>query len=168
MKITLCDLEKELVKAWEREFEGIKDIEIIHGNIFDVQADALVTPGNNLGYMSGGLDLEVTRFFERSIQDKVLKVVETKYNGDMDVGNAEIIGTGNIVFPFLIYAPTMRLTPPQKIFPYKTMLAVLKSLKEFNKNKIKSLVIPGLGTGNAGVPFRDCARQMREAYLKSI
>jgi hypothetical protein len=36
---------------------GLNDVEVVCGSLFDVDADAVVSPGNSLGFMDGGVDL---------------------------------------------------------------------------------------------------------------
>jgi hypothetical protein len=59
MNIKLClrDRNTTLVNAWEKEFDGYHDVEISCGNIFDIKADAIISPANSFGFMDGGIDL---------------------------------------------------------------------------------------------------------------
>jgi O-acetyl-ADP-ribose deacetylase (regulator of RNase III) len=53
MKIYLADLSDGLIQAWKKVFVDQQDIEIYHGSIFDLKADAIVSPANSFGFMDG-------------------------------------------------------------------------------------------------------------------
>ena len=42
LKIKLCDINQEMVNAWKNSFEAYPEVEITKGNIFEIDADALV------------------------------------------------------------------------------------------------------------------------------
>lgn len=54
MKLVLADVKPALVAPWRRAFEGVTQVEVREGSIFDVPADALVSPANSFGFMDGG------------------------------------------------------------------------------------------------------------------
>jgi hypothetical protein len=47
VKIFLRDLSERIADAWCIVFEGYSDIEVACGNIFDLKADAVVSPANS-------------------------------------------------------------------------------------------------------------------------
>lgn len=169
LKIILCDIQKKITDAWLRHFEGIENVKVSHGNIFEVEADTLVNPANSFGFMDGGLDYAISEFFEWKIQPRVQAVLREKHFGELPVGMAEIVETGNRKFPYLVCAPTMR-TPANvsnTLNAYLAMRAILIAVLRFNQTHtgaIKSVVIPGLGTAVGKMPASRCARQMRVAY----
>ncbi len=73
-------------------------------------------------------------------------------------------------FPFLIVAPTMRVPGDDlggTIQAYLAMRATFVALLDFNGDgpgRIRTLAVPGLGTGVGGMAFGESARQMRAAY----
>lgn len=169
MQIILGDKNPELIKAWEGEFLGVENVTVRGGNILLTKADALVSPANSFGFMDGGLDWSISDMFERKIQATVQKAIRDKHAGELLVGNAEIVPTGQERFPYLVCAPTMRV--PQNVADtvnaFLAMRATLLALKKFNSanaGTIRSVAIPGLCTGIGKVPFQRCARQMRAAY----
>jgi O-acetyl-ADP-ribose deacetylase (regulator of RNase III) len=159
----------ELIKAWESEFVGLTDVTIRGGNILLAEADALVSPANSFGFMDGGFDWSISEMFEWKIQSMVQSVIRSKHSGELLVGDAEIVPTGNEQFPFLICAPTMRV--PQNVADtvnaFLAMRATLLAINKFNKENagtIRAVAIPGLCTGAGRMPYDRCARQMRAAY----
>jgi hypothetical protein len=53
----LRDIDKEVVQSWKRHFKGVENVNISSGDIFELKADAIVSPANSFGYMDGGIDL---------------------------------------------------------------------------------------------------------------
>ena len=53
LRIVLCDQDEPIVSAWEQEFAGCRGVDIRHGDSFEVQADAYVSPANSFGIMDG-------------------------------------------------------------------------------------------------------------------
>jgi hypothetical protein len=59
----LRDIDDEVVQSWKKHFKGMEDVSISNGDIFELKADAIVSPANSFGYMDGGIDLVyITRF----------------------------------------------------------------------------------------------------------
>lgn len=56
-KISLIAQDRELYEAWSQAFEPFDNIEPVLGDLFEVEADAIVSPANSFGIMDGGIDL---------------------------------------------------------------------------------------------------------------
>lgn len=63
----LRDRNAALVEAWG-EFAAASEVEVSHGDIFDLSADAIVSPANSFGFMDGGIDLVHSQHFGWSLQ----------------------------------------------------------------------------------------------------
>lgn len=160
----------ELVEAWSKWFIGVPDITVRGGNLLLARADALVSPANSFGFMDGGIDWSISDLMEWRIQSRVQDVIRSKYAGELPVGMAEIVETGNDRFKYLVCAPTMR-TPrdvANSMNAYLAMRAVLLEVLRFNAKAseplIKTVAIPGLCAGVGRMPYERCAQQMRAAY----
>lgn len=169
VKIFLRDLFEPVVDAWRVTFEGCSDVEISCGDLFELKADAIISPANSFGFMDGGIDLAYSKHFGWSLQKKLQTIIRNNFFGELPVGNAVVIKTGDSNIKHLISAPTMRL--PQDISKtenaYLAFRAALIEIVKFNKghnNKIKSVLCPGLGTSTGALPPMVCATQMRRAY----
>jgi O-acetyl-ADP-ribose deacetylase (regulator of RNase III) len=167
--IILGDKNPEQISAWETAFSGVSEVTVRGGNLLLTTADALVSPANSFGFMDGGIDWAISDLMRWAIHPIVQKVIHEKYFGEMLVGQAEIVATGNAKFPYLVCAPTMRVPQPvpDSVNAFLAMRAILLSVTSFNKandGAIKSVAIPGLATGFGKMPHDRCARQMREAY----
>jgi len=174
IKIFLRTTNKDVVKAWSKDFNEIKNVYVSHGNIFDIQADAIISPANSFGFMDGGIDLLYSHFFGWDLQKRLQEDICKKYFGELPVGMATIVKTGNKNIKYLISCPTMRIPEivSNTINAYLAFRAGLIEVVKFNaknkKNKITSILCPGLGTGTGGIPPENCARQMKYAYDQII
>lgn len=173
MKIVLCDINTDLVQAWNHAFADVflrddrKDhqFEIIKGSIFDQHADALVSPGNSFGYMDGGLDYLISEIVGWDIQRKLQEYIKERTLGEILVGQAvPIEANDKSRFSYVICAPTMRIPMilgADSINVYLATKAVFSCMKG---SALKSIAIPGMGTGVGKVPPNVCAAQMRQAF----
>ena len=166
--IILGAKDPDLIDAWEMEFSGLDKVTVRGGNLLLVRADALVSPANSFGFMDGGFDWSISELFSWKIQGIVQKAIREKHGGELLVGAAEVVATAHEQFPYLICAPTMRVPHPipETVNAFLAMRAILRAVEEFNKPdlKIRSIAIPGLGTGIGRIPPYRCARQMRAGY----
>lgn len=167
-EVTLCSIHEDMALEWMIEFEEFPWIKITPGNILDEKSDALVSPANSFGFMDGGLDYKLSEYFGWGIQETLQEIIKTKHNGELLVGEAEIIETNNEKIPYLISAPTMRVPMEIKdtMNHYLATRATFIAINDFNSPeiKIKSVSLPSMGTGVGKVPFDVAARQMRAAY----
>jgi O-acetyl-ADP-ribose deacetylase (regulator of RNase III) len=159
-----------LYEAFQEFFDYLPNIEIVN-DYFEwlTEYDCLVSPANSFGMMDGGMDAAITKFFGRSLEEKVQQCILADYLGEQPIGTSMIVKTGHPKHPFLAHTPTMRV--PMSIqgtdIPYIAMWAMLLAVRQYNQkypNSIKSVVCPGLGTGIGRVPYREAARQMALAY----
>jgi O-acetyl-ADP-ribose deacetylase (regulator of RNase III) len=169
VKIFLRDISKEVEAAWNIAFNGYSDVEVSCGDIFDLRADAIISPANSFGFMDGGIDLAYSRYFGRDLQKRLQKSICEEYYGELPVGSAVIVETKCRDIKYLISAPTMRVPDDisRTINSYLAFRASLAAIKNFNKSgetSIKSILCPGLGTLTGLMPPMTCADQMRKAY----
>ena len=169
LRIILCDPHLPLVEAWQAYFPSLPDVSVTCDNIFTLEADALVSPANSFGRMDGGLDAQIVEFLGEDIESEVQQLIHDRHDGELVVGQAEVVITQATQFPFLVVAPTMRV--PQNVSrtvnAYLAFRAALRAVRDFNGEHgdiIRTLLVPGLGTDNGFMPPLRAARQMRAAY----
>ena len=173
-KIYLVDLDPALIKAWDETFEGLDLFESVLGDFFEISADCMVSPANSFGYMDGGLDAAITYELGASVQDRVQDSIIQNYHGELPVGCAVIVETGDSRWPFLVSAPTMRVPEDvsRSVNAYLAFRALLLEIEKHNNGNpnapIKSVICPGLATGIGKLAPKNCAVQMREAYEHCI
>ncbi len=166
MKIILAGLDAALIAAWQDCFKELPDVTIMDGDITQVVCDAIVSPANSFGFMDGGLDYALSERFgwhlEKTLQEKIKALPE----GELLVGQAMILATGDATIPYLISAPTMRIPTnfniATSVNAYLAMKAIL--IKAKSEPSINALAIPGLCTGVGRMPVAIAAKQMLQAY----
>lgn len=168
LRISICEQNTDIAQIFSKVFEKVPYVEILQGNIFHLKAQAIVSPANSFGDMSGGFDKALDNFFEGNLQPKVLKHIQNHYLGEMPVGVADTIATSNAWYPYLIIAPTMRIPSNvgQSIHAYLAMRAILIAIIKHNlssENKINHFVMPSLCTGVGRMPYQEAGEQILTA-----
>jgi O-acetyl-ADP-ribose deacetylase (regulator of RNase III) len=169
-KLYLIDSKPELCDKWRQVFTGYPEVEVLSGDYFQQNADAIVSPANSFGIMDGGLDLAIRNELGFQVETDIQEVILYKYHGEMPIGSAEIIQTNHGKWSYMISAPTMRI--PENIaftlnayIAFRAILIAINNFNESNPNRsIKSLVCSGLGTGIGSMNPTKCAAQMRAAF----
>jgi len=176
MRIVLTAVDDALALAWERFCGDLAGVQIHRGSILETTCDAVVSPANSFGFMDGGLDALYLRHFGSDLQRRVQQVIAERHHGELLVGAADIVEVDDANIPFLIVAPTMRvpmrLTEP--VNPYLAARAVLLLVQhgQFSSGPhqgrhireiVRTIALPGLGTGVGRVGPSICAHQVRAA-----
>src|SRR5262249_8252262 len=131
---------------------------------------AIVSPANSFGIMDGGLDLALRNELGFAMQGRLQELIVDRYHGELPVGCAEIVETGDPRWKYLVAAPTMRVPEPVPSTnnAYLAFRAIMTAVENFNRQQgcrvIDSLVCSGLCTGVGGMSAARCAGQMRLAY----
>ena len=173
-KFYLIDHSAALVAAWREAFAVFPEVTVLAGDYFQQPADAIVSPANSFGIMDGGLDLAIRNELGHVVQSRVQAVVLDKYHGEMPVGAAEVVETGDARWKYLVAAPTMRIPEPvsSSLHAYIAFRAILVAVENFNRaaaaRAIDSLVCCGLCTGVGDMVPSRCAGQMRLAYKSML
>lgn len=172
-ELVLCAVDADLSKAWSAvaDREGVR---VHHGSIFDVGADAVVSPANSYGWMRGGIDALYASTFP-GIEHRVRSAVLTYHGGELPVGQAVVVPTGGQRPSWLISTPTMRTPgewlPPDTVNPYLAARALFRLWHHGEvepgvaaREVIDVIALPGLGTGVGHVAPDNCARQVAAAW----
>ncbi|BFZ06385.1 hypothetical protein BsWGS_09424 [Bradybaena similaris] len=182
----LRDKNLEIVEKWAEYFALYEVIKMTQGDIFQgaPAADAIVSPGNSFGFMNGAIDSYYKQHFGAQIQTNLQKTIREKYSGELLLGQAAIVPIGEYMnaskdwsqinngtaIKYLIYAPTMRtpVTVANTPNAYLAFRAVILAISAHNRmpnvDKIKAVLVPGLGTAAGKMPTDRCAWQMLQAY----
>ncbi len=176
LQITLAAIDAALADAWQRWCGDLPFVSVHRGSIFDVSADAIVSPANSFGFMDGGIDRLYLERYGNSLQDRVQDQIRTECAGELLIGAAIIVETKHESIPYLITSPTMRVPMVLRstINPFLAARAIFLLIRDgvFTSGQqagqpihehVKSVVIPGLGTGVGRVPPVQCAKQVRAA-----
>lgn len=176
MQIILTALQASLAKAWTLVSDDLDFVTVHQGSILDIQCDAVISPANSFGFMDGGIDGVYMDHFGGEIQLKVRRQIFDYHHGELLVGTATIVETGDAHIPFLIAAPTMRVPMflHESVNAYLAARAVFLLIKhgmfltgpyegEQISEHVKIVAFPGLGTGVGKIGAKTCARQVRAA-----
>jgi O-acetyl-ADP-ribose deacetylase (regulator of RNase III) len=170
MKIILTAITPKLIEAWKEFFVAEENVSIIEGDITKIECDAIVSPANSFGFMDGGLDYELSERFGWDLEKKLQQKIRELPEGELLVGQAMLLETGDKTVPFIISAPTMRIPTnfniDTSVNAYLAMKAILIKVK--NDDRISTVAIPGLCTGVGRMQPIIAARQMFQAYKEII
>lgn len=173
LQLNLIDISEDLYEAWKRVFHGLPDVCVWHDDIFAHPCDAIVSPANSFGFMNGGLDFSISKHLGWHIEKRLQEIIRRRHFGELLVGQAEIVPTDHPEIPWVVSAPTMRVPmtivgSPNSYLAMRAILLLLRHglLQDGRKvsEVVRSVAIPGLGTGVGQMPPLTCARQMRIAW----
>jgi len=127
-------------------------IELILGDITEVEADAIVNAANNELQLGGGVAGAIRRKGGPSIQEECNRI------GPIPLGEAAVTGAGWLKARYVIHAASMSLGRPTAA--ENLVASTRNSLIRADEHKLKSIAFPAIGTGIAGFPLDECARLM--------
>ncbi|MCX6744700.1 MAG: macro domain-containing protein [Candidatus Parcubacteria bacterium] len=136
------------------------EIQIQHGDITKVQADAIVNPANSFGWMGGGSAIAIKNAGGRIIEDEVVN------KAPLEVGKALVTTAGKLPYKAVIHAATME-SPTEKAMDYNVEMAVRGALLLADDQGFKTIAMPGMGTGIGDFP-KDKAAKIMIAEIKKI
>lgn len=163
MKITLVARDAALARAWRTTFDDDERITVVEGDYFAHPADAMVSPANSFGIMDGGIDLAIRDQLGLGVQTRLQRAIVERWHGELPIGCAELVETGDTRWPYLVAAPTMRVpeSVASTLNAYLAFRAVLLACAK--QPAITSLVCCGLATGIGRMEPMRCATQMKLA-----
>ena len=127
-------------------------IEVHHGDITQLELDALVNAANNRLWMGGGVAGALKRAGGQEIEDEAVR------KEPISTGEAIATGAGKLKAKYIIHAAVMG--QDLKTDADKIRQATRNSLLRADELGIKSIAFPALGTGVGGFPLKECARIM--------
>jgi len=173
MHITLGDLDAHVAERLCQHFHDVTEVEVIHGNLLDASAGAVVSPANSFGDMGGGIDKAIDEAHRGEAQRSVMAAIAERFLGELPVGAALVVEMTSRRLLFVVAAPTMRVPGNVRgsINAYLSVRAAFVAVTRRNaegNRPIRSLAVLGLGTGVVGVDPDAGAEQMRAAYDNAI
>jgi len=125
-------------------------IVVKRGDITQLSCDAIVNPANSFGYMGGGVAGAIKRIGGNEIEREAVSKAPIR------VGSAIATTAGTLPCKYVIHAPTMK-QPAMRINVDNVKQATRAALKLGVELNLKSIAIPGMGTGVGRVPVEDAA-----------
>lgn len=144
----------------ETSYRGVR-IFLEQGDITLQRTDAIVNPANSLLVMGGGVAGTILRVGGRSIQDEALRKAPVK------IGAAVETNAGQLRQRYVIHAPTMA-RPAQRTDTAAIRSATLAALEKASSLGLRSVALPGMGTGVGGVTADNAAASMVEALASHV
>ncbi|MEW6201984.1 MAG: macro domain-containing protein [bacterium] len=135
-----------------------KTIELLQGDITDLDTDAIVNAANTLLQLGGGVAGAIRRKGGPKIQEECNKI------GGTFVGGAVITSGGNLKARHVIHAVGPRQGEGGE--DNKLRNSTLNSLKTADENALKSIAFPAISTGIFGFPVDRCAEIMLTAAIE--
>lgn len=135
-------------------------LELIEGDITEMETDAVVNAANAQLVLGGGVAGAIRRKGGPKIQAECGKI------GGTFVGGAVITSGGNLKAKHVIHAVGPRMGEGDEDRKLKN--ATLNSLKVGDENHLKSISFPAISTGIFGFPIERCAEIMLKATIEYI
>ena len=120
------------------------------GDITKIPCEAIVNPANSFGYMGGGVAGAIKRIGGNEIENQAIA------KAPIPVGSAVFTSAGSLPCDFVIHAPTME-QPAMRIGVDNVRHATRAALELGIELRIKTIAIPGMGTGVGGVAADEAA-----------
>ena len=127
-------------------------IELIKGDLTEMDTDAIVNAANNHLQLGGGVAGAIRRKGGDAIQQECNAI------GSIPVGGAAITSGGNLKARFVIHAASMQLGGQTTAHSLRASTA--HSLRIAEQKALKTIAFPAVGTGIAGFPMAECAEIM--------
>jgi len=131
---------------------GKSVIELLDGDITEMDTDAIVNAANAQLQLGGGVAGAIRRKGGPAIQAECSRI------GRTFVGGAVITTGGNLKARHVIHAVGPRMGEGDE--DEKLRNATLNSLKAADENTLKSVAFPAISTGIFGFPIQRCAEIM--------
>ena len=126
-------------------------IVVKRGDLTQISCGAIVNPANSFGYMGGGVAGAIKRIGGIEIEKEAIS------KAPIPVGTAVETTAGKLSCKYVIHAPTMK-QPAMRIDKENVKLATQAAMKLGVKLNLKTIAIPGMGTGVGRVPVEDAAQ----------
>jgi len=123
------------------------------GDLTKIVCDAIVNPANSFGFMGGGVAGAIKRVGGREIENEAVA------KSPINVGEAIVTTPGSLPCKYVIHAPTMK-QPAMRIPIENVKLATRAAFELALKLDVKSIAIPGMGTGVGGVSTDSAAKEI--------
>jgi O-acetyl-ADP-ribose deacetylase (regulator of RNase III) len=127
-------------------------VEILQGDLTEMDTDAIVNAANNDLQLGGGVAGAIRRKGGPLIQRQCNTI------GTIPVGGAAMTTGGDLKARHVIHAASMQLGGATTAIALQSSTA--HSLRIASQNNLKTIAFPAVGTGVAGFPPKDCAEIM--------
>jgi len=141
------------------EFQvGTAKVQLVRGDITDVEADAIVNAANSSLMGGGGVDGAIDRKGGPAILEECGRIRATEWPDGLPTGKAVITSGGNLKAKYVIHT-----VGPVWLGGFHVEAELLKqayknSLKLAVAKGLKTIAFPSISTGAYGYPIEDACR----------
>jgi O-acetyl-ADP-ribose deacetylase (regulator of RNase III) len=135
-------------------------LELLEGDITEMQTEAIVNAANARLILGGGVAGAIRKKGGPKIQQECNKI------GGTYVGGAVITTGGSLKAKYVIHAVGPRMGEGNEDEKLKN--ATLNSLKLADQNNIKSISFPAISTGIFGFPIERCTKIMLRTTIEYL
>ena len=128
-------------------------ITILHSDITQITADAIVNPANSYGYMGGGVAGALKKFGGIEIEQ------EAAEQAPIPIGHAVLTRAGLLKCRQIIHAPTMH-QPAEPTTSGNVREATRAALQLADDEGFEKIAMPGMGTGVGKLGKLEAAKAM--------
>ena len=154
-----CKREHEMRKRF-----GKTIIELMEGDITELDTDAIVNAANSQLAHGGGVAGAILRKGGQIIQEESDTWIVAR--GEVPAGSAAITSGGELQAGYVIHAVGPRMGEGDEDEKLKN--ATLASLRMADTHNLRSIAFPAVSTGIFGYPIDRCARVMLSATIEYI
>ncbi|WP_455392056.1 macro domain-containing protein [[Eubacterium] cellulosolvens] len=137
-----------------------RSINVVQGDITEMETDALVNAANNRLMMGAGVAGALKRKGGTIIEAEAIKM------GPIPIGEAVMTTAGNLKAKFVIHAAGMGTDLHTDAERIKS--ATYNALKRAHEAKLKSISFPSIGTGVGNFPMRVAAEIMMQTVAEFL
>ncbi|MEM0087650.1 MAG: ADP-ribose-binding protein [Thermofilum sp.] len=138
-----------------RSFQlGRLKVELVEGDITELEADAIVNAANSYLKHGGGVAAAIVRKGGQVIQEESDRWVRER--GPVPVGGVAVTSAGKLKARYVIHAVGPRFG--EEGGDEKLASAVRNSLGKAEELGLRSIALPAISTGVFGYPYDRCAR----------
>lgn len=137
-----------------------KTLELVEGDITELEMDAIVNAANSSLILGAGVAGAIRKKGGPAIQQECNQI------GGCPVGGAVITTGGNLKAKHVVHAVGPRMGEGNEDEKLKN--ATLNSLKVADKHDLKSIAFPAISTGIFGFPMDRCAEIMLSTTLEYL
>lgn len=138
-------------------------VELIEGDITELEADAIVNAANSYLKHGGGVALAIVKKGGYTIQQESDEYVSR--HGPVPEGEVAVTGAGKLKAKYVIHAVGPKYGDP--LGDQKLLNAFTNSLLKAEELGLKSIAFPAISTGVYGYPYEKCAEIAARAVLET-
>ena len=141
------------------EFEvGNATLELIEGDITDVDADVIVNAANSSLMGGGGVDGAIHRKGGPKILEECKRIRETEWPDGLPTGKAVITSGGNLKAKYIIHTVGPVWFGGLHVEAELLKQAYKNTLKLASSKELKTIAFPSISTGAFGYPVEEASR----------